>query len=187
MSRDEFFENLFNESTPAAEDLKILRQLAYEERVIKRIFTDCGIKPSGWGRLAVDCRAKTQQTKLNFAWFNATYGEFPGILLGRRVPFLHKTTVVDLFKPAPKNRLVKAIAKELAINEIDPLTSSYVFVFPIVKTAFCAHSFGSLADTRLSDSARHQFVMLPTANKRPFIVEPLKNLCSAIGPAWFSS
>jgi hypothetical protein len=186
MSRDEFFQNLFNDSTPAAEDIKVLRQLAYEERVIKRIFTECGLRPSSWGRLAVDCREKTQATKLNFAWFNATYSEFPGQLIGRRVPFLHKTTLIDLFKPPAKNRLVRAISRELTISNVNPKTQSYMFVFPIVKTSFCAHSLGSLADTKLAAAYRQQFVMLPPDSDRPFIVEPLKNICTAIGLTWFT-
>ena len=185
-SRDEFFDQLFNETTPAAEDLKRLRQLAYEERVIKRVFTECGIRPASWGRLANDCRAKTDENKLTFGWFNSTYNAFPARLLGRRVPYLHKITLPDLFKPAPKNRLVKAIAKELAHNNVDIAKDGYVFVFPIIKTAFCAHSLSGFGETRPLDGFRSQFVLRPDGDKRLLIVEPLKTLCSAIGPEWYS-
>ena len=186
MSRDDFFDNLFNETTPAAEDIKALRQLAYEERVIKRVFTECGVRMAGWGRLANDCRDKTEQHKLNFSWFNATYNAFPAILIGRRVPYMHKIVLPDLFKPAPKNRLVKAIAKELARNEIDIAKDRYVFVFPIVKTAFCAHSLSRFGEERPADGFRSQFVLRPSGDTRLLIVEPLKTLCNAIGSEWYS-
>jgi hypothetical protein len=184
--REDFFDQLFNETTPAAEDIKALRQLAYEERVIKRVFTECGIRPNSWGRLANDCRDKTEQVKLNFGWFNATYNGFPARLLGRRVPYLHKITLLDLFKPVPKNRLVKAIAKELAFNNVDIAKDGYVFVFPIVKTAFCAHSLGKRGEERPVDGFRPQFVLRPAGDKRLLIVEPLKTLCNAIGAEWYS-
>ncbi len=185
-NREEFFDNLFGDSTPAAEDIKRLRQLAYEERVIKRVFTECGIRMNGWGRLANDCRDKTEQHKLNFSWFNATYNAFPAILIGRRVPYMHKIVLPDLFKPAPKNRLVKAIAKELARNEIDIAKDRYVFVFPIVKTAFCAHSLSRFGEERPADGFRSQFVLRPSGDTRLLIVEPLKTLCNAIGSEWYS-
>jgi hypothetical protein len=183
MSRDDFFGNLFDEAQPAAEDLKIIRQLAYEERVIKRVFTECSARPNAWGRLVIDCKSKTQLNKLNFGWFNNTYLDFPGKLVGKRIPFMHKVTLVDLFKPANKNRLIKAISKELNINNIDPLTDRYIFVFPVVRTAFCAHSFSNLASSSL-DTARPQFVVIPPTAGRLLVVEPLKSFCNALGANW---
>lgn len=182
MSRDEFFDNLFNEGAPAAEDLRRIRQLAYEERVIKRVFTECGAAPSSWGKLAVACRRATDSTKLHFSWFNSAYG-FPGKLCGSRIPYLHKIALPELFKPTNKNRLVKAVAKQLAANEIAPNKDAYVFVFPLIKTAFCAHSLVHAGFEKL-DEPRIQLLFNATDDARPLFIEPLKQLCKAIGNQW---
>jgi hypothetical protein len=187
MSRDEFFDNLFNEATPAAEDLKAIRQLAYEERVIKRVFTECGAKPQyGWGAMAKACRAATDEVKLNFRWFNSAYGTFPGKLIGGRIPYLHKLTIVDLFKPVEKNRLVKAVSKQLVKHDIDPGVTGYVFVFPIIKTAFCAHSLLGAGQDFVGDGSRVQLWFRLHGVKRPMFIEPLKTLCQTIGDNWSS-
>ena len=183
MSREEFFDNLFGENAPAAEDLKRIRQLAYEERVIKRVFTECGAAPASWGRLALSCRRATDSTKLNFSWFNGECG-FPGKLCGRRVPYLHKITLPDLFKPTHKNRLIKAIAKQLTANEISPDKDPFVFVFPIVRTAFCAHSLPGFGGRPIEDEQRIQLVFSMPDDRRPLFIEPLRYLCRAIGNQW---
>lgn len=182
MSRDEFFDNLFNENAPAAEDLKKLRQLAYEERVIKRVFTECGAAPNSWGKLAVACKRATDSPKLNFSWFNEAYS-FPGTLCGSRVPYLHKITLPELFKTGGKNRLIRAVAKQLANYDIDGAKQSFVFVFPLIKTAFCAHSL-VIAGHELIEDSRAQLVFRPSRTDRPLFIEPLKSLCQAIGNQW---
>ena len=182
MSRDDFFNNMFNESAPDAEDLKRLRQLAYEERIIKRVFTECGAAPNSWGKLAVACRQATDSTKLHFSWFNSAYS-FPGKLCGRRIPFIHKITLPELFKPTNKNRLVKAVSKQLAEYELDPVRDPVVFVFPLIKTSFCAHSLMG-AGTTAVDDVRLQFVISQPGGKRPLFIEPLGQLCKAIGNDW---
>lgn len=189
MSRDEFFDNLFGESAPAAEEIKRLRQQAYEERVIKYVFTECGVKPPSWGRLAMECRNATGQVKLHFDWFNSAYKFFPARLVGKRIPYIHKITLPELFKPATKNKLVRAITKRLADFELDPANDGYVFVFPLIRTKFCAHSLLSpTADgTYVSNAdSRAQFVLQINGVKRPMRIEPLKSFCRGLGATWFS-
>lgn len=183
MSRDDFFDNLFNDGAPAAEDLKRIRQLAYEERVIKRVFTECGAAPHSWGKLAVACRRATDSTKLHFNWFNSAY-HFPGKLCGRRIPYIHKITLPELFKPTNKNRLVKAVGKQLAECELNPAKDPYVFVFPLIKTAFCAHSLVRAGAEPLYDDTRIQVEFRAPDGRRPLFIEPLKQLCRAIGNEW---
>jgi hypothetical protein len=188
MSRDDFFDNLFNETTPAAEDIKALRQLAYEERVIKRVFTECGIKPQSWGRMANDCRHKTDEPKLNFSWFNSTYTEFPGKLLGKRIPFIHSIKLPELFKPAPKNKLIKAILKAIASFEVDPAAEPCTLVFPLIKTPFCAHNIEGVGFAHpAADDTRWQFVYRSGNVKRPMFIEPLSTFGAAIGGEWYSA
>ena len=182
MSREDFFDNLFSDTAPAAEDLKRIRQLAYEERVIKRIFTECGAAPSSWGKLAVACRQATDSTKLHFGWFNAAYA-FPGKVCGNRIPYIHKITLPDLFKPVNKNRLLRSISKQLAEFEIVPTRDPYVFVFPLIKTAFCAHSLVTAGHEPINEPRSQMLFKLP-GNNRPLFIEPLKQLCKAIGNQW---
>ena len=185
MSRDEFFDGLFNDGAPAAEDIKFLRQQAYEERVIKYVFTECGAKPPSWGKLAVACRNATGQTKLHFDWFNSAYKRFPGRLIGKRIPFIHGIKLPELFKPAVKNKLVKAITKRLADFDVDPGNDQYVFVFPLIKTKLCAHSLITAGqELPAKDDSRFQFVLHIGGVKRPMYIESLKSLCRAIGEQW---
>ena len=114
MDRDAFFNNLFNEDGDAIEAIRFQRQLSFEERTVKRAFTECGIN-----------------------WFNSSY-RFPARLCGRRIPKLHELTIHDLFKPK-KNRLVHAVVKNLAKQEVDP-DEKFVFVFPVTRKMFCAHN-----------------------------------------------
>lgn len=182
MSREEFFENLFNDGAPAAEDLKRIRQLAYEERVIKRVFTECGAAPSSWGKIAVACRNATDSTKLHFDWFNSAYS-FPGTLCGSRIPYIHKITLPELFKPTNKNRLIKALSKQLAARDLHATRDSYVFVFPLIKTAFCAHSLSSAGYEAINEPRSQVLFKIP-GERRPLFIEPLKQLCKAIGNQW---
>jgi hypothetical protein len=179
MDRDEFFNNLQNENTVQDELRRQQRQLAYEERIIKRVFSECGIKITGWGVLANMCRHETTQDKLNFGWFNNEFGRFPGRLCGRRIPRLHELDFQALFKPLEKNRLVKAVAKSLARAEVSGEDNGWVFVFPVVRTFFCAHNLDlDVPGVTLSlrDEERHL----------KFAVSPSKDLFQAIGKDWFA-
>lgn len=187
MSREEFFDQLFNEATPAADELKRLRQLAYEERVIKRIFTYCGIRLPSWGRLANLCRAATGEKKLNFEWFNTEYGSaFPGRLSGKRIPYVHNITLTELFKPVKKHKLLRRLSPALDAAGINALADAYLFVFPLVRTPFCVHTLSTVADAAPGQpDQRLQLVFnLPNA-KRTIFVEPLEAVSKTIGPEWF--
>lgn len=186
MERDDFFNNIFANNTPEADAIRAQRQLAYEERIIKRVFTECGAAPGSWGALANQCRRESHEDKLNFRWFNSAYRSFPGYLCGKRIPFMHDISLPDLFKPVGKNRLVKAVSKALAALSVDPETTSYVLVFPVIKTQFCAHTVASVAYEPVNDNNRMQFcIQAPAGIKaRPLFVEPLKTFCAAIGNQW---
>lgn len=186
MNRDEFFNNVLGNNTPGADAIRAQRQLAYEERIIKRILTECGAAPGSWGALVNQCRRESHEDKLNFRWFNSTYSRFPGRLCGKRIPYLHQITIVDLFKPAAKQRLVRAISKALATFSLDPVKSAYVLVFPIIKTQFCAHTIARVGYDVLNDAHRMQFCIHPPAGSgaKPLFIEPLKTFCAAIGNQW---
>jgi hypothetical protein len=177
MDRDQFFGNLFNEDSPTADAMRAQRQMAYEERTIKRVFSECGIKINGWGRLANACRDATGQQKMHFAWFNSTFS-FPAQLAGRRIPKLHELGIVDLFKPPATNRLCKAVIKNLHRQEIDEIRP-FVFVFPIVRKMYCAHNLESVIE---SGGVR----WIGRAEKTVLAVEPTVSAFAAIGSDWWS-
>lgn len=185
MDRDDFFKGIQDEANPAADDIKRLRQLAYEERIIKRVITACGVEIANWGRLARICRDATDEKKLHFDWFNQQFvARFPGRLAGKRIPYMHDIMLPELFKPIGQNKLIRRLSKPLAEQEIDPLSDRYLFVFPLIKTQFCAHTISNL---ELPDMPQNfQLYLNITAAKRPIIIEPLQNVCAAIGSDWFT-
>lgn len=151
---------------------RALNRLAYEERTIKRAFRECGVKVNGWGRIANECRAATGKDKLNFDWFNAAFPVFRGYqgsLSGARIPHLHEITVADLFKPTSKNRLYRSLMRALP-------NAPFVFVFPIVRTMFVAHSN---AVDPVKDSVQLVFETDPT-----IYVQASWSYFAAVGNEW---
>jgi hypothetical protein len=180
--RDNFFDNLGKNADPYDDDRhdkneliaarRAISRLAYEERTIKRAFKESGVKVSGWGRLVNECRANTGKDKLNFDWFNYAFTAFRashGVLCGARIPKLHKITLADLFKPAGKNRLVRAIERSAP-------AAPFVFVFPVVRTMFVAHSRPTAP---VEDS-----VALWIAQEPAVVVQPSWSYFQSIGAEW---
>ena len=172
MDRESFFENLRDDNGTHAEAIRAQRQLAYEERCIKRVFAECGIKVNGWGRYANRCREATGQDRLNFEWFNQEFRHFPGALSGKRIPRLHELTFLDLFRPTDKNRLVKAVMRGLR----DFSATNFVFMFPVTRTMFVAHD-------REPSSTDGRIVWSAFADP-PLFIEPSKHFFKAIGSDW---
>ncbi|NBT75184.1 hypothetical protein EBZ80_24715 [bacterium] len=180
--RDQFFGELFSNDSQGAEAIRFQRQLAFEERIIKRVFKECGISVSGWGRYANECRNMTGHDKLNFSWFNSTFQRFPGILCGRRIPRLHEITLADLLKISSngKNRLCSAIAKSLHRDEIDS-SRRFIFCFPVVRTMFCAHNY----ETEDINQPRVSWRLNLGQGTRPLVVEPTAMFFGTVGSDWF--
>ncbi|NDD52685.1 hypothetical protein EBZ39_02190 [bacterium] len=177
LDRDQFFGELFNENSEAAESAREQRQLAYEERTIKRVFRECGIAVKGWRQFVNECRNATGHQNLNFSWFNNSFS-FPARLCGRRIPKLHELTIVDMFKPVDKNRLAKAVIRSLHAQAIDE-RKAFVFVFPVVRTMYCAHNLNSMCD---ESGVRWTL----RVNNSVLAVESTVSLFAAIGPDWYT-
>lgn len=181
--RDQFFGDLFNENSHGAEAIREQRQLAFEERIIKRVFRECGIKISGWGRFVNECREITGHDKLNFSWFNSEFQYFPGVLCGRRIPRLHELTISDLFKLPKngKNRLCAAVIKNLHRLEVNT-DRKFIMCFPVVRTMFCAHNHV----LESPDIPRIQWACsFPPTVKNNFTVEHTATLFAAVGSDWY--
>lgn len=174
MDRDNFFGNLRGEGE-SNETLRFQQQLAYEERCIKRVFTECGVKISNWGRFANESREVTGQDRITFDWFNGRFRSFPGTLLGKRIPGLHELTLLDLFKANKPSRLVRAVAKALGNTGQE----RFVFMFPVTRTMFVASDIQpERRVTRVS--------LVAAGGDHPLYVEPSKTFFAAVGAEWFT-
>lgn len=182
MDRDQFFSHIFDENSDQAAASREQKQLSFEERIIKRLFNECGIKISSWGRLVNECRDVTGQPTLNFRWFNSSF-RFPAVLCGRRLytgrrgPALHELTLPDLLRPPAKNRTVKLILRVLEDCNVAP-DDFFVFVFPVVRKMFCAHNLTKV-DGR--PGTRLTFV----SDQDTLHIETTESLFAAVGSDWW--
>lgn len=197
--RDALAKDIFgeDESGPTRQ----MRQYAYEERVIKRVFAESGVTPrGGWGYFVNQSREMIGVPKLSFQWFNQVFS-FPGVLCGSHIGcigrvkdkttnqtrkfYAYEMTLTDLIKPAQQNKLIKAISKQLYKLDIDN-RQKFVFCFRIVRTWFCAHNLRSQASDSW-DKPAWRFQISTYADGNWLFVEPLAGLCQGIPAAeWFN-
>ena len=176
MDPDQFFSRLFDDDSDKAQAIREQRQLSFEERIIKRAFTESGIKIGSWGKLVNECRHITGQPKLNFKWFNSEF-RFPVPLCGRRIPKLHELTLPDLLRPAKQNRLFKAVITALRKLDLDT-TRGFAFMFPVTRKMFCAHT------TQLEPVPGPRWTI--TGEKNILTIEPTATFFQSVGPTWFT-
>lgn len=196
--RDEFFGELFGNAADRAENFH--RQLSFEHRAVKRIFSECGVKVSSMGRLVNICRDETGQPEFSFAWFNSFFRAFPARLCGGRITYLGKRaddsgqrsnlylyqlTIAEALQNK-NNKLTRAIFKALhnaAVNaSIDDTQQPFIFMFSIVKTMFCAHNLDLPAELGATPSRAQLVVEYPEMTLR---VERSATLFAAIGGSWY--
>jgi len=183
--RDNFFNSVFSRDD-------FSRQLAYENRVVRRVITECGIKPRSWGRLVNLCRDETGQPFFSFSWFNHFFRMFPAQLCGKRIGYcgsragangpervsLYQLTLKDVLRPE-KNLLVRAVSGAMADAGVDT-ARPFIFMFPIVKKMFCAHN---MSLDRYESEACAQWVF--THQGATLTVEPSVPAFRAIGNSWY--
>lgn len=199
MDRDQFFNNLFDENNPRTGVSREQAQRLFESRIVRRLFSECGVQKVVWGRLVNLCKQATGEPELTFNWFNYAFPRFPARLLGKRISYcgrksnadgstspisLYQLQFAEVFKP--KNNLVlRALSKALHAAEHD-VNSPYIFVFPIVRRMFCAHNLDLPANPTL-DVPRIQWIMQAAESDTKMIVEPTASLFASIGEDWFQS
>lgn len=185
--RDALAKDIFGEDESAPS--RQMRQYAYEERVIKRVFAASGVTPrGGWGYFVNQSREMIGVPKLSFQWFNKVFS-FPGILAGSRMGYMHELTLTDMIRPPQRNKMMKRISKQLYKADIGP-TQKFVFCFPVVRTLFCAHNLRS----QTPDSWDHPEWRFQIATNMSgegcnewLFIEPLAGLCQGIPAAeWFN-
>lgn len=195
-NRNSFFNELFDDNSRQAGANREQRQISYESRLVRRVFTECGVKRVSWGQLVNHCKGATGNHELTFEWFNYTFPAFPARLMGRRIGYcarrknadgtssplsLHQLQFADIFRP--KNNLVlRSVSRVLADYEHD-LTVPYVCIFPIVRKMFCAHNLELPGHTGI-DEPRIQWIMQAQSGVR-MTIEPTTSLLAAIGSEWF--
>lgn len=182
--RDALAKDIFgeDESGPSRQ----MRQYAYEERVIKRVFAGSGVTPrGGWGYFVNQSREMIGVPKLSFQWFNQVFS-FPGVLCGARLKYLHKLTLTDMIKQPHRNQIVKRVGKHLYKQDINIQRQKFVFCFPVVRTLFCAHNLRSQSpDSWDKPSWRFQIATYAAGNW--LFVEPLAGFCQGVPASeWFN-
>lgn len=151
--RDQFFNNLFDDAANAQTG-GFQRQLSYENRIVRRVFNECGVKPaSGWGRIVNMCKAETGTHEFSCAWFNSTFPRFPATLCGKRIGYcgyrrddagnktslsLYQLALAEILA-AKHNVLIRTLTKALQAFAVD-LDRPFAFVFPVVRKFFVAHN-----------------------------------------------
>ncbi len=188
--RDQFFQNIFDPNGANAESTKFQRQLSFEDRCVRRVFAECGVKPL-FGPLTKLCRAATGYPELSFNWFCSEFS-FPAQLCGKRITYvgkrngapvyLYQLGIQDLFH-AGSNMLARAIAKAIWAGDVDT-EQPFIFMFPIVRKMFCAHNL----DIRRRPPAEDEEPILQWSFIRGnvrLIVEPSKTLFAAVGNEWY--
>lgn len=184
-NRNDFFDAVFNTDD--------FRQTGFENRAVRRVINECGIKPRSWGKLVNLCRAQTGQPYFTFSWFNDFFPAFPGQLCGKRIGYCgtvvddngvrqkraaYQLNLADLLKPE-KNLFVRAVASALQAAHVDA-QKSFVFIFPIVRRMFCAHN---LTIETPAEQPRAQWLF--THNNSRLIVEPSAVFFRALGSEWY--
>jgi hypothetical protein len=195
-NRDSFFNELFDDNSRQAGANREQRQISYESRLVRRVFSECRVPRVSMGQLVNHCKGATGNHELTFEWFNFTFPEFPARLMGRRIGYcalrkqadgtsvplsLYQLQFADIFRP--KNNLVlRSVSRALADYEQE-LTDPYVFIFPIVRKMFCAHNL-ELPGNPGIDEPRIQWIMQAQSGVR-MTIEPTTSLFAAVGPDWF--
>jgi hypothetical protein len=193
--RDQFFDNVFNEESRIHTD-GFQKQLSYENRIVRRVFNECGVKPPSWGQLVNLCKAETGAHEMGCAWFNLTFPRFPAKLCSKRIGYcgyrkddagnkaslsLYQLTIADMMS-AKNNILVRAVSKALRLFEVD-LESPFAFVFPVVRKFFVAHN----VELPIQPAAGVSRVVWSYGLEDGSVlrVEPSTSFFAGIGPDWF--
>lgn len=193
--RDQFFNNLFDENARAQTD-GFQRQLSYENRIVRRVFNECGVKPPSWGRLVNLCRDETGTHEMSCAWFNSAFPRFPATLCGKRIGYcgyrrddagnkaslsLYQLTIGDLLT-TKNNILVRTLSKALHLFAVN-LDRPFTFVFPVVRKFFVAHNMD--LPLRTNSGVPRAVWTFAAPEGGVLHVEPSAAFFSGIGGDWF--
>lgn len=193
--RDQFFDKLFDEAA-RLQTSGFQRQLSYENRLVKRVFNECGVKPPSWGQLVNLCKAETGTHEMSCGWFNSTFPRFPAALCGKRIGYcgyrrdeagnkkslsLYQLTIAELLS-VKHNVMVRTISKALQILGVDA-AQPFAFVFPVVKRFFVAHNMDLPA--RPAGETPRVCWTYATPDGAVMHVEHSTTFFNAIGGDWF--
>lgn len=202
MNRDNFFDSVFN-----SDEAQSFPALSYEDRIVRRLFTECGVVPRSMGRLVNICRDETGEPKLSFQWFN-NYFSFPARLCGARIGYcgtrvvsgerqkrsMYQLDLSDVFRPK-KNLFLRAVLEKLADNDIDLASAArpFIFVFPVRRKMYCVHNYGSplLPDTITDMHTQQELITEPVlsfyaGNANILTMQSTAAVFAHIGNDWFS-
>jgi hypothetical protein len=92
MNPDDLLSDVFDRAAEA----KSVSMAAYEERVVKKMLGKAQLGDQA-KQIAYRVKDLTGKARVNFSWFYSEYPDFPIWLGIRKVPYVHKLSVSDLF------------------------------------------------------------------------------------------
>lgn len=192
--RDQFFDSLFSEG--AEQTSHFHNHQSFEHRAVKRVLSECGVKVRSMGQLVNMCKEETGHHEFSFSWFMSTFPAFPAQLAGKKITYVGKQTcettgkktnkymyqldVLDLFRQN-YNKLITALSRAMYKQGVAQ-DSPFVFLFPVVRTMFCAHNMDLPAEL-INDKPRIQLsFQTPETTIR---IERSATLLAAVGNSWY--
>ena len=185
---DELFDAVVSGRKDFDYDIEATRQAEYESRIVKRILTTAGYKPSRWSGVVSQSREFTGDRQLNFAWFHEAHPTFPVIMMSEKIRWAHKTRMIDLFKRFTKTPIYLRFADRAATAGID-LTKSYAaLVFEMGEFGTTViHNYPRNPQFVLGEGCEDDGTRVVRPLKRTgviYVVEQIQTLIAAIGSSW---
>lgn len=183
---DELFAEVAARQQEDTPEHEIARQAAYEAKVVKRILTEAGFKPSKWSGVVSQSREFTGAEHLSFAWFTEMYPTFPVILMTEKIRWMHRTKWSDFFKRFTKTTLYHKFSELAAQREIDPAKTYVGLVFEfgdlgtMVLHNYPRHPQEVLGEGKYDEGAR---LVRPLKNV-VYVIEQVSSFISAVGTSW---
>jgi hypothetical protein len=193
--RDAFFNNLFSEG--AEQTTNFQRHQSFENRAVKRVLSECGVKVRSMGQLVNMCKDATGHHEFTFSWFSDTFPAFPAQLGGKKITYvgkqvcestgkktnkyLYQIDVLDIFRQN-YNKIVLALSRAMQQQQIDR-SRPFIFLFPVVKTMLCAHNLD--VPPVFNKEKPHIQLRFSWENGTTLYIERSADLFAALGPEWY--
>lgn len=153
----------------------------YEETIIKKILKHMGAERRV-KEIAARCHEVTGKNSLKWEIFEEEYPFFPVRLIPRSVPYVHKITVVDLYKRFTSTPIWKAFDDGYSELGLSPTTHcvGLVFNYPGIGT-MVLHNYHAVNRTSSSTIVLREVMLSRNAEQGEyFVIETLGSLLDEI-------
>lgn len=194
---NDFRNNYFAQMQQAAsEQRNETRQLAWQERIVLSLLRYAGAPVNKRG-LKTQAKQTTGDDTLSFDWFASEFPAFPVRLLAQKLPYTHKTTLVDIyghkrFLSLPWFKEYESQVDLYQLN-LEQERAALVFNLPTAKEAFQmvlhnqpvrALTFHDAEERREDHWPRTTF---PLKNGTVIVLESFKSFMQTVGVDWIDA